>query len=237
MPETLTSEPIIIDLWVWSLTPPPAGAARLAAHLSGDERTRAARFLDPAHGAQFTAGRGRLREILATYTGASPDTLQFHYGAAGKPQLTGTSAAPAFNLSHTGDLAALAVTPAHPLGIDIEAVRPLKEDIAERFFSTAEVRALQAHPPSERMAAFTRCWTRKEAFVKATGDGLGFPLDAFDVSIGTGQPPAIQRIAGQNPAEVALWRLLHINPAPGIIGAIALRTASTDTPVTLKVCR
>ena len=178
MVETPTADPITIDLWVWCLTLAEAETTRLSALLSDDERTRASRFLSPKHGASYIAGRGKLREILGDYVKAGPAQLVFAYGGAGKPVLSGIDDAPHFNLSHSGDWAALAVTPRHALGIDVEGLRPFKEDIAGRFFSPAEVVALKAHAPDARVAAFYRCWTRKEAFVKATGDGLGFPLDA-----------------------------------------------------------
>ena len=178
-----------------------------------------------------------MREVLATYTGQSPAHLRFDYGASGKPSLADDlGVRPHFNLSHTVDLAALAITVDHPLGVDIERVRPLKEDIAGRFFSPAEVAALGALPVDARETAFYRCWTRKEAFVKATGHGLGFPLDSFDVTL-TADAPAILRIAGQSPQQVALWRLLHFDAAPGVVGAIALRSTQPDDRVNLRLRR
>ena len=232
-----TADPIRIDLWVWNLVPAEAEITRLSALLSDAERTRANRFLSPKHGASYVAGRGRLREILSEYVNSAPEQHAFTYGTAGKPELSGRANAPSFNLSHTGDWAALVVTAGHSLGVDIEAMRPLKEDIAERFFSPAEVAALNAHPMEARVAAFYRCWTRKEAFVKATGDGLGFPLDAFDVSIAADAKPAFLRIAGQSALDLARWRLLHLDEpllAPGILGAIAIKADTAGQQVVLR---
>ena len=234
------AETITIDLWVWSLALPDTETARLASVLSPDEQARAVRFLSAAHGAMYIAGRGRLRQVLSSYTAVAAETLQFVYGASGKPQLSGISGAPHFNLSHTGTLAALAVTANHPLGIDIEAERPLKEDIARRFFSESEVAALAAHPPDARIAAFYRCWTRKEAFIKATGDGLGFPLDAFDVTLDAATPAMLTRIEGCDAIELSHWRLLQIDPAnlrPGVAGSVALRTTDAASVVVMRPCQ
>ncbi len=229
---------IDIDVWTWTLEPLPAVLARLARHLSADEEERAARFLSPEHGDQYRAGRGRLREILSRAVGVAPAALRFIIGTAGKPALADLTSAPTFNLSHTSAFAALAVTsaPVAALGLDIERIRPIERDIATRFFSAAEVAALDRHPPDARMAAFYRCWTRKEAFVKARGDGLGFPLDAFDVTLDADTPPALLRIAPLTPAEVARWRLVHLAEHqlwPGIVGAIALETSPAASPVRL----
>ncbi len=227
-----------IDVWTWSLAPRAPVLARLAQHLQPDEEQRAQRFLNPDHGNHYRAGRGRLREILASSVGQPAGALRFSLGPADKPALAGLNDAPAFNLSHTGAFAALAVTraPVTALGLDIERIRPIERDIARRFFSASEVAALEAHPPDARMAAFYRCWTRKEAFVKARGDGLGYPLDAFDVTLEADIPPALLRIASLTPAEVAHWRLIHLADHqlwPGIVGAIALETSPSAPSVRL----
>ena len=226
---------ITIDLWVWSLRQPANAVARLAQLLSDDECARAARFLSPQNGDGYIAGRGRLREILADYLALLPSQLVFGYGAAGKPFLDGVRDAPAFNLSHSGDWAVLAVTAARrPIGIDIETIRPLKEDIAGRFFAASEAAALAALPPDLQTAAFFRCWTRKEAFIKAKGDGLGYSLQAFEVSLLENEPAVVKSIAGQTPHQVADWRLHHFEPAPGLVGAIAIDTGSPDASVVVR---
>jgi 4'-phosphopantetheinyl transferase len=227
------SASITIDVWTWSLAPPDAVLVRLARHLNAEEEARAKRFLNPADGNLYRAGRGRLREILAGVIGGDPAALTFVTGAAGKPALAGISAAPAFNLSHTEDFAALAVCrmPDLALGIDVERIRPIERDIARRFFSPAEVVALEALPDEARMETFYRIWTRKEAFVKATGDGLGFPLDAFDVSLAA-DAPALLRLAGRAPQDLARWRMFHFTECdltPGVIGALAVECASLAT--------
>ena len=219
-------KPIDIDVWTWSLSPPPAVAARLTAHLTPDEEARARRYVNPLHGDQYRAGRGRLREILGGYVNERPAMLPILTSATGKPTLA-PGVPLTFNLSHTRDFAALAVTraPIAALGLDIEAIRPIEHGIAQRFFSAAEVAALEAHSPQTRTEAFYRCWTRKEAFVKAQGEGLGFPLDAFDVSLTADAPPALLRLAGSPAADLARWHLVHLSErdlTPGVIGAIAI---------------
>jgi 4'-phosphopantetheinyl transferase len=227
------SSAINIDVWTWSLAPPPAVLARLARHLNAEEEARAQRFLSPGHGNQYRAGRGRLREILAGVAGGDPAALTFVTGAAGKPSLSDVAHAPAFNLSHTEDFAALAVsgTPVLALGIDIERIRPIERLIARRFFSQSETAALEALPDEARIETFYRIWTRKEAFVKATGDGLGFPLDAFDVSLAA-DAPALLRLQGRPAHDVARWQFIHLaetDLTPGVIGAVAVERMSPDT--------
>ncbi len=229
--------PIDIDVWTWSLEPAPDVLARLSSHLSDAERQRAARFLNPAHGAHYAAGRGTLREVLATCTGRAPHALQFDAGPSGKPMLPGGIGNPHFNLSHTGAFAALAVTTVAEIGIDIERIRSIEMDVARRFFAPAEVAAILVLPASEHMAAFYRCWTRKEAFVKALGDGLHFPLDAFEVSLDVDRPPVLRALAGTDAANLHHWRFAHLRAddlAPGLVGAIALKTAGDDRPLRLN---
>lgn len=231
------TDPIEIDVWTWTLTPPDDVVARLAAHLSPDEEARARRFLSPLHGAQYRTGRGRLREILSSYGNQPPGSLHFTTNPAGKPALE--CAIPlAFNLSHTETFAALAVThsPVAALGIDVERIRPIERDIARRFFSATEVAALEALAPEARTEGFYRCWTRKEAFVKAQGDGLGYPLDAFDVSIAANAPAALLRLADRPASELARWHLVHLTERDltgGVIGAIAIETKEPISEIRL----
>ena len=225
---------IIVDLWVWPLRRTADEIERLAQFLSDDERARAARFLSPKNGDGYIVGRGRLREVLGQYVDVQPGQLRFDYGTAGKPSLSGLRDAPQFNLSHTGDLAALAVTARHKIGVDIETVRALKEDIAGRFFAASEAAAIAALPAGVQTGAFFRCWTRKEAFIKATGDGLGFSLQAFEVSLLEDHPAVVASIAGQTPEQVAAWRLHHFEPAAGIVGAIAIDAGSPHANVVVR---
>lgn len=211
---------IVVDLWIWPLDVEDAERTRLEAHLSDDEVARADRFAFERDRNRFIAARGRLREILARELGRAPAELAFAYSAQDKPSLVQSRLC--FNLSHSEALAALAVSREREVGVDIEAVRPIEEDIAEQYFSPREVAALRALPNVEQLAAFYRCWTRKEAIVKAIGEGLSHALNSFDVSLGT--PAVVERFEGEADAP-AVWRLANFDPAPSYAGAVACRTA------------
>jgi 4'-phosphopantetheinyl transferase len=222
--------PLQIDLWLWPLDLPAARAAALAGHLSEEEEVRGARFLRARDGLHFRTGRGRMREILAGYAGGAPRDLVFEQNRFGRPSLHG---GPAFNLSHSGGWAALAVAPAGTeLGIDIEAYREIEHGVARRFFSAAECQALAALDPACWPDGFFRAWTRKEALVKAIGDGLNLPLADFDVSLAPDAPAALvaSRTEALDPRE---WTLLHLDLAPRFSGCVAVRAMASD--VTLRV--
>ncbi len=143
-----------IALAVWTLDLPEAEIARLALLLSADEIERARRFVRDRDRTRFISARGRLREILASRIGSAPAAVRLAYGENGKPRLADAKDQIHFSLSHSEDLAALAISNDCELGLDIEHVRPLKEDIAGRFFSPDEVNALEALPPEEQLAGF-----------------------------------------------------------------------------------
>lgn len=223
--------PIAIDVLTFPLDVAPDERERLARWLAPDERARVARLHSQRERERAQVARGRLRERLAARLGAPPEALRFALSAHGKPALAAPRGPPPhFNLSHAGGLAALALCDEVELGIDIEALVPVKEKVAERFFSAREVAALAALPAGERLAAFHRCWTRKEAVLKALGDGLTRRLDSFDVPLAARGPLAVERMEGEaDPARD--WALLAFEPAAGFAGALALRAAGR--PVTL----
>ncbi|MHC5211448.1 MAG: 4'-phosphopantetheinyl transferase family protein [Planctomycetota bacterium] len=215
---------ISIDLWTWPLDVDAAERERLARFLSDDELARAQRFHFARDSERHIIARGRLREILAARVSSSPGNLQFAYSEYGKPTLVASDPPPPhFNLSHSHGLAALAISDGAELGLDIEAIRPLKEDIAGRFFSSREVAGLRALDEADQLPGFYRCWTRKEAVLKALGDGLRRPLDSFDVSLADDAPARIERMEGEANAPRE-WELVHFIPATGFVGAIALRS-------------
>ena len=221
---------VAVELWLWPLTAASGAEDEHWRLLSEEERARADRFVFAQHKRRFIHGRGRLRQILAGYLGVAPETLAFDASAYGKPTLT---VAPAlhFNLSHSEDLAALGVSADAELGVDIEWIRPLKEDIANRYFAPRECDALQALPAARQPRAFFECWTRKEAYIKASGEGLSLPLDSFEVAFGPGEEARFLRIdapASQAPAD---WRLHSFEPAPGCVGAIAAKTGGGELSV------
>lgn len=200
--------------------------------LSEDELERAARFRYDRDRRRFVAGRAVLRRLLAGYVDASPADISFEYGAYGKPDVP--QAPVSFNLSHSGSHALFAFGPRFELGVDVEVLENALVDdllVAKRFFSPREVEVLRAFAPSARPRAFLRCWTRKEAFVKARGDGLSLPLQDFDVSFAMGEPPALLRTAWSRdePGEWTLEDVSSLFPRvvsglfPRAVAALAIR--------------
>jgi 4'-phosphopantetheinyl transferase len=202
--------------WLIPTDVAPLRLRALEAILSPDEQERAARFHFERDRARFVVARGSLRRILGRYLGLPPDAFRFLYSSHGKPYLAGDGRAAllSFNVSHSGDWALCAVAGGRRVGVDVEIIRAdlAGETIAERFFSPREVAALRSLAPGEQVAAFFRCWTRKEAFLKARGEGLSLPLDRFDVSLRPGEPPALLRTL-DDPFEARRWSMLAL-PSP-----------------------
>jgi 4'-phosphopantetheinyl transferase len=214
-----------VHVWRARLDVPPPLLETLAATLAPDERARAARFRRESDRHRYTAGRGILRDLLARYLSVAPEEPVLRYGSHGRPELGGPHADDDlnFNLSHSQALALYAFTRGRELGIDVEAVRHdvAVVALARRFFSPAEAAALEALPESVRTEAFFNGWTRKEAFIKARGDGLSLPLDSFDVTLAPGTPAALLS-TGWDPAEAESWSLAELSPAQGFKAALAV---------------
>jgi 4'-phosphopantetheinyl transferase len=223
-PASLVLEADAVHVWRGCLDLAPERIATLAGTLAADERSRAERFRFPRDRARFIAGRGLLRAILARYLDREPGAITFAYGAAGKPSLRDIAGSGdlRFNVSHADSIALYAVTRGREIGVDIEAVQTEieTERIAARFFSPREIATLRSLAPEQRHDAFFRCWTRKEAYVKARGAGITTALDAFDVSLAPDEPAAILAIRG--PGAASRWTLRHLNPGPGTVGAVAV---------------
>ena len=224
-PAVLTLSSQDVHVWRISLEPDAEHVWCLRQLLAADETARADRFHFAKDRRHFIVARGALRVILGRYLGLDPRHLAFSYSAYGKPAL---ATAPAgdwlrFNISHSHELALCAMTRGREVGIDIEHIRAnvSSEAIAERYFSPREVAALRALPADLRRAAFFTCWTRKEAYIKARGEGLSFPLDRFDVSLTPGEPAALLRTLG-DPHEASRWTLQALAPGPGYIAALAV---------------
>ena len=184
--------------------------------LAEDERVRANRFHFEQHRRHFVVARGFLRVLLARYLDTTPPAVRFAYGPYGKPLLAGESSL-RFNASHSGEWAVYAFVQDHEVGIDVEQIKEdfETEGIAERFFSAGEVETLNTLAAEERPAAFFRCWTRKEAYIKAIGSGLSHPLDSFDVTLAPGEPAALSRVE-------ELWSLFDLDVATNYAGALAV---------------
>jgi len=221
----LELEPGEIHVWSIRLDPPPERVESLGRSLSADEWERARRFRFDKHRRQYVVGRGALRTLLAAYLGTRPETVSFSYGPRGKPFL----AAPLddrglqFNLSNSDELALAGFVRGREIGVDVEFLRPMKdcEEIAERFFSESERRMLRTIPFPAKQEAFFNCWTRKEAYLKAVGEGLAAPLDSFDVTLALGEPPRMLTLNG-DAGRAAAWFFHHLRPAEDYVGALAI---------------
>lgn len=214
-----------VHVWAAPLDPPAEAVRRHAGLLAPDERARAERFHFERDRRRFSVARGVLRHLLGRYLAADPRRVAFRYESHGKPALADGTAGGGlrFNVSHSGEVALYAFARGRELGVDVEEVRPMEDglDIAERFFSQAEVAAFRALPADVRDEAFFNCWTRKEAYIKAVGEGLSFPLHVFDVSLAPGEPARL--IASRDPRQAERWSLRALpDPAPGYRAAIVV---------------
>jgi 4'-phosphopantetheinyl transferase len=214
------------DVAVWAvwLGAPAAATGALRALISSEEMRRADRFAYPHLRAAYEVSHGVLRILLSQYLKCSPRNLEFTVGHAGKPALRGDSRL-RFNMSHAGGLAIYAFTSDCEIGLDVEEVRhmPDIEQIARQYFCGEEAsQLLSVAGEKQQQEAFFRCWTRKESYIKATGDGLSVPLDQFQVTLLSGSPARLVRIGASTDAASA-WTLQHLEPAPGYVGAVAYR--------------
>lgn len=221
----------VVHVWAAPLDPPDGTMRRHQALLAPDERARADRFRFERDRRRFTVARGVLRTLLGRYLGTDPRGIAFRYESHGKPVLADALAPSGirFNVSHSGEMALYAFARGRELGVDVEEVRRMEDglDIAERFFSEAEVAAFRALPEGIRDDAFFNCWTRKEAYIKAVGEGLSFPLHVFDVSLAPGEPARL--LASRDPQQAERWSLRGLpDPAPGYRAAIVVEGEGWD---------
>ncbi len=209
-----------VHVWRISLDQPDDKLDRFRRTLEPDELNRASRFHFEKHRRHFIVARGFLRSVVARYLEMQPEALRFSYGAYGKPGLASEHVL-RFNLSHSHEVALLAVALDAELGVDVEHIRAdfASEEIARRFFSPAEVEVFNALPKEEQVAAFFRCWTRKEAYIKAIGKGLSQALDAFDVTVAPDVQPALLRAEDD---DASRWLLSNIDVGSGYAGALAV---------------
>lgn len=233
-----------IHIWRASQTVEPAVLARLHAPLDADEKARAERFVFQRDRDRFIAAHGILRELLAGYIGCAPAGIGFDYGPQGKPSLRPTDSTASrtadatsrfdrartvsrvrFNMSHSQGLAAFAFALDRELGIDVELIRADfgGEDIAKRYFSRDEVAELMSLPPEMRAEAFFLCWSRKEAYIKARGQGLQIPLTSFSVSLTPGAPERLRA------DDASRWELRSFQPHEDYAGALIAEAAHSST--------
>ncbi len=217
-----------VHVWAAALDIPAPGLKQAAACFSPSEMERAARFHFGLHRDRFVAGRSLLRILLGRYLGVVPAAIEFTAGINGKPALAGpfTQCALEFNLAHSENLALLAVTRAGPVGVDVEAARPLDDfvELVERFFSPRERWLFRRLPDDQKPAAFFNLWTRKEAWLKATGEGIAGLLNRVEVSFLPGEQARLLEVPRKLAAGRS-WQLCDLSPAVGFVGALALGAA------------
>jgi 4'-phosphopantetheinyl transferase len=211
-----------VHVWRASLDRPAADYVIL---LSRDEQDRANRLRLEQLKRRFIVGRGTLRVILGRYLNAPPEKIKFEYHANGKPSLADGLLQPElrFNLSHSEEIVLLAVTQKHEVGIDLEYLRSSLDagKLANQFFSPSERIELEALPADKRLDSFFSGWTRKEAYLKARGEGMTHPLDHFSVSMDCDKPAKLLDVKG-DPRELSRWSFHTLAPAPGYIGALVV---------------
>jgi len=218
MEHPLRQETSDVHVWSLQLDLGPTTMGRLERLLSPEETSRAGRFAFDLHRRRYVAAHGLLRVVLADRLGTTPEKVALESASGGKPRLrTGRAR---FNLSHAGPVGLVAVSAEREVGIDVEEIREIAnlDDLAEACFSPAESAALAAVPAPDRLRAFFTGWTRKEAFLKATGEGLSRPLASFDVTMTPGEPARLLRVEGR----AVFCALRDLEPAPGCVGALAV---------------
>jgi 4'-phosphopantetheinyl transferase len=211
-----------VHVWRSPLQPDPHRRRRLSPLLADVEKDRADRFRFDRDAHRYAIARALLRELLGRYCDTPPGRIALGETEHGRPFLTAGTAPEGFdfNLSHSGDLVLYAFGSTR-LGVDVERITPLRDmaDLVSINFSPRERETWFALPLEDRERGFFECWTRKEAFVKAIGEGLSHPLEAFDVTLAPGDEPRIQRMAGGNPDA---WSLCALEPGSGYAAALAV---------------
>jgi 4'-phosphopantetheinyl transferase len=193
--------------------------------LDDGERARASRFVFERDRRRFAVGRARLRQLLASRLDIAPAEVELVHGAHGKPALSRRFADSGlrFNVSHSGDVVVYAFSRDREIGVDVEAVRALRDGdaLAARVFSPREYEAYRALAPVDRPLGFFNGWTRKEAFIKALGEGLSLALDCFDVSLAPGEEATLLRV-DRTHGDACGWQLYSFVPLSGYVGAVVL---------------
>ncbi|HZP93964.1 MAG TPA: 4'-phosphopantetheinyl transferase superfamily protein [Burkholderiales bacterium] len=216
-----------VHCWCVSLDVPPRTCARLYATLSLDERNRSARFRFGSDRRRFIVAHGVLRDLLARYLQTRPGRISYVYNAFGKPDLSPEFGGRLkFNLAHSNGLALIAIASHSNIGVDVECIsaQPDHSEIARCFFAGEEIDQLNALPSHLYAKGFFSCWTKKEAYLKARGDGLAIPLNSFSVplTIDPADDPGTLYIASNEIVPGKRWSLYTLQPAPGYIGALAI---------------
>ncbi len=222
--ETPRLLPDEVHLWLLRLEGQELALEDLRETLSGDEQTKARGFRFERLRRRYIVCRGILRKLIGDYLQQEPSQIRFQYQAKGKPVLDKRSSEGLqFNLSHSEGIALLALTRHREIGVDVEFVRLLSDakKIAERFFSQRERADLGGVASKDQTAAFFNCWTRKEAYLKARGEGMSRELDQFSVSLVPGEPARLLSVQW-DPKEVGRWSMLSLRPTPDYVAALVV---------------
>ena len=218
------------DVHVWAATL-DGDAVHWAKLLSATEMTRAAAFHFELHRRRFIVGRGLLRLILSRYVSVRPQQVEFAYSSTAKPELGGSLAANGlrFNLAHSADLALVAVTCVGSVGVDLERIAPLADvdDLVARFFSARENARFQKLSVEQKPPAFFNLWTRKEALLKATGEGIAQSLNLVEVSFLPGEPAKLLSIP-EHLSQGSRWSLHELAPASHFAAALAVASQEVN---------
>jgi 4'-phosphopantetheinyl transferase len=222
-PTDFTLLPDDVHVWRIDLDQPEQQLQSFAETLSNDELARAKRFYFEEHRQRFIVGRGSLRAILGCYLGIEPIQVQFAYEARGKPLLADAFASSglSFNLSHSQGLGLIAVNCTRKIGVDLECIRRVSdiEALAKRFFLAREYEVLRSLSPEQQQETFFRYWTCKEAYLKATGDGL-FRLEEIEVLLSPTEPARLQTLED--------WGLVELVPGKDFVAAVAVAGLGWD---------
>jgi 4'-phosphopantetheinyl transferase len=196
--------------------------------LSTDEKSRAHKFRFAKDSRNFIIARGILRSLIGKYLEINPAEISFQYSEFGKPGIADNHSLQ-FNISHSQNVALFAFIKKLNVGIDVEFVNQdiEVEDIATKFFSANEVSNLLALPEKQHALGFFNCWTRKEAFIKAVGEGLSFPLDKFEVSLEPDKPAKLLATDWE-PKAVSRWSIYSMSPGPDLVGSLAIEGLVKD---------
>jgi 4'-phosphopantetheinyl transferase len=233
VPEVPSLASDCVHVWLTSEVADVSSLQLLGSLLSPEERQRAARFRFDKDRNLFVAARGWLRALSGAYTNSAPTEVAFRYSARGKPELSHPGVLDLrFNVSHSGQMIVLAFARGRRVGVDVEEIRKDFSivEIAERFFSPTERAGLRNLPATARDQAFFRCWTRKEAYIKATGDGLSLPLEQFDVSLAPNEPAQLLETR-PDPAEAERWSMWDLGVGEQYAAAVVVERNSPSGPI------
>lgn len=220
-----------VHLWIAPLDLSCDKLKEFELSLSEEELSRASRFRFPELTNRYVAAHGWLRQLLGSYVGQPPCALEFCQGPNGKPALLlgSNPGGIQFNMAHSGALAAIAITRDVAIGVDIELVHPIEEipELVSQFFSQRESALFQVLPEAKRLEAFFNLWTRKEAWLKATGEGIGHLLNQVEVTFEPGRPARLLNLPLGYTGR-GNWTLHHLVPLHSFVAAMAIHSSECD---------